>query len=510
MQLIASQTIVLTDFMIKPLIFVLLLFSYQLQAQESQKPVSPEQQSYLAELKVLGAKFTSEFYPNYSRIYAMPEKAFTDKIDSARRDFDAALNKYQSKLDPGYVEDQRIEIKYYFDKILIEYPRTNEIYSGKPINLSSKIIERLRGNLTDFNKPELLGNSDFTNYFKAFLSLQTYLELRKGTYKNQDNQHLQAQWKLIPKYVINRKCREYWQFEYLYSHIDNDGIKNIDAIYKDFNASCKDTALLNKVNRLYAEDVAGKQGHVIKTYKTVGPYSLDIHIFLPESKAEAHPAIVFFHGGSWSEGKPDWFFSTCQYYAQKGWVACALEYRTFGRHGTLPFEAVMDAKSAIRWLRQNAGAYKIDTNKIVATGNSAGGHLALTTALVDNWNEKTDNMAFSAKPNAMIINAGVYDLTDDLTAWLRKDLKDKNQAKEISPNYLIRKDFPPALIFHGTLDRNVPYKTAQKFGEDMINAGNTNIFFQPLGGAGHFIWFDPKQSDKMAKARSRFIEKLGY
>ncbi len=499
-----------TNYMIKQFTFILLLFSYYLQAQESQKAISAEQQSYLGELKTLGGKFSGEFYPNYSRIYAMPEKVFVAKIDSARTDFDAALSKYQSKLDPNYVAGQRAEIKYYFDKILIEYPRTNEIYSGKPINLSSKIIERLRTNLADFNKPELLTNSDFTSYFKAFLSYQTYLELKKGAYKNQDNQHLQAQWKLIPKYVSNQKCREYWQYEYLYNHIDNDGIKGIEPIYKAFNASCKDTSFLNKVNNLYAEDLAGKQGHIIKTYKTVGPYSLDIHLFVPDNKPEARPAIVFFHGGSWSEGKADWFFRTCQEYAKKGWVACAVEYRTFGRHGTLPFEAVMDAKSAIRWLRQNADAYKIDTNKIVATGNSAGGHLALTTALVDNWNEKTDNLAFSAKPNALIINAGVYDLTDDLTAWLRKDLKDKNQAKEISPNYLVRKDFPPALIFHGNLDRNVPYKTASKFGEDMINAGNTNIFFQPLNGAGHFIWFDPKQSDKMAKAKAKFIEKLGY
>lgn len=496
--------------MIKQLTFILLCFAYPLLAQESQKTVNTQQQSYQTELKAIGGKFSSEFYPNYSRIYAMPEKSFLAKMDSARADFNALLYKYQSKLDPAYAEIQRAEIKYYFDKLLVEYPLSHEIYGGKPFYASPAIIERLRSNLIDFNKPEMLGNSDFVSYFKAFIALQTYLELRKGTYKDQDNQHFQAQWKLIPKYVTSRKCREYWQQEYLYNQIDNNGIKNIESIVKDFNTSCKDTALLNKVNRLYAEDVAGRQGHIIKTYKTVGPYSLDIHLFVPDGKSEKRPAIVFFHGGSWSEGKPDWFFSTCQNYRQKGWVACAVEYRTFGRHGTLPFEAVMDARSAMRWIRQNADAYHIDTTRIIATGNSAGGHLALTTALVDNWNEKTDNLAFSAKPNALIINAGVYDLTDDLTAWLRKDLKDKNLAKEISPNYLIRKDFPPALIFHGNLDRNVPYRTAQKFGEDMINAGNTNIFFHPLGGAGHFIWFDPRQTDNMAKARNKFLERFGY
>ncbi|WP_165372091.1 alpha/beta hydrolase [Emticicia agri] len=482
----------------------------QISAQESKPAISAAQQSYLTELKTLGKTFSDGFYPAYSRIYALPEKTFITKIDSARTAFDATLTKHQPGLDASYVKGQRAEIKYYFDKLLIDYPLTHEIYVNNALAIASGIPKRLKTNLPDFNKPELLTNTDFISYFKAFLSLQTYLELKRGAFKNQDNQHFQAAWKLIPKYVMNRKCREYWQYEYLFNQIDNNGIKNIDAMVKEFNTTCKDTVFLNKVNKVYAEDVAGKKGHLIKTYKTVGPYALDIHLFEPADKPEKRPAIVFFHGGSWSEGKPDWFFSTCQDYAQRGWVACAVEYRTYGRHGTLPFEAVMDAKSAMRWLRQNADTYKIDTTKMIATGNSAGGHLALATALVDNWNEKTDNLAFSAKPNALIINAGVYDLTDDLTAWIRKDLKDKNLTKEISPNYLVKKDFPPALIFHGTLDRNVPYITARKFGEDMVTIGNYNLVFQPLTGSGHFIWFDSRQADKMAKARSKFLEKLGY
>lgn len=78
---------------------------------------------------------------------------------------------------------------------------------------------------------------------------------------------------------------------------------------------------------MYTSDSAGRQGHLIKTYKSVGGFNLDMHIFLTESflKNQQRPAIVFFHGGSWSEGKPDWFFETCRTYTKKGWVACAVE-----------------------------------------------------------------------------------------------------------------------------------------------------------------------------------------
>ena len=57
-----------------------------------------------------------------------------------------------------------------------------------------------------------------------------------------------------------------------------------------------------------------------------------------------------------------------------------------------------------------ADTYNIDTNRIVASGNSAGGHLVLTTALANEINERTDNLNFSASPNLLLVNAGVYNL----------------------------------------------------------------------------------------------------
>ena len=176
----------------------------------------------------------------------------------------------------------------------------------------------------------------------------------------------------------------------------------------------------------------------------------------------------------------------------------------------LPFAAVMDAKSAIRWLRKYAADYNIDTNKIVASGNSAGGHLALCTALVKNWNEKTDDLGFSPVPNVLLINSGVYDLTDRNTAWIRKDIKDKDLVKEISLDFLIKKNMPPTLIIHGTDDQSVPYSTAKTFVDDITKTGNNKIEFRSLTGAGHFIWSDPKYAPEVLRFRSEFLTKLGY
>lgn len=469
-------------------------------------------QNYLSELKILGKTFTNEFRSNYVNIHLLPEKLFIAKIDSVRKNFNALLNKYSTQLDTVYAMEQRIEIRYYFDRLLIEYPDEHDIDAGKTSKTVSAIPAMLKHNLADFNKPELLANDDFKNYVKAFLTYQTNQEIKKPAYKNSDNIQLDAIWKLIPKYISNTTCKEFWQSDYLYNHIDNNGIKDIQSIYNNFKSSCTDTAYLNKVSSAFTEDSLGRQGHLINTYKTVNHFKLDIHMFLPDSimNGKKRPVIIYFHGGSWSEGKPDWFFYACSSYAKKGWVACAVEYRTYGRYGTLPFAAVMDAKSAIRWLRQHAKEYNIDTTKIVASGNSAGGHLVLCAALVDKWNAKTDNLKFSAVPNMLMVNSGVYDLTDNNTAWIRKDLKDKNLVREISPDFLIKNNFPPALIIHGTEDQNVPYSSVEKFVSAMKQAGNNTIQFEPLKGASHFIWFDPKYSSEVSRLRDIFLMKSGY
>ena len=493
------------------LILIFFLFLNQIQAQQTNEQ-DTTRQNYLAELKIIGKTFTDDFYRNYDKTYSLPEKLFITKIDSVRKKFNAVLDNYKSKLNLTYIQEQQAEIKYYFDKLLIEYPLNHDTFLGKTSQTLSTIPQKLNSNLADFNKVELLTNSDFTNYVKAFLSYEINLELKKAVYRNTDNQQLNAVWKLIPKFISNPICKEFWQCDYLYNHIDNNGIKDIEAIYTNFKSTCTDTAYLNKVNSIYSGDSIGRQGHLIKTYKTVGPFKLDIHIFLTGSliNGNKRPVIVYFHGGSWSEGKPDWFFYACESYAKKGWVACAVEYRTYGREGTSPFDAVMDAKSAIRWLRQHSNDYNIDTNKIVASGNSAGGHLILCAALADKWNDKTDDVRFSSVPNVLMVNSGVYDLTDQNTAWIRKDLKDKNLVKEISPDYLFKKNFPPALIIHGTDDKNVSYSTAQKFVTGMAKTGNNTIEFESLKGAGHFIWYDPKYSPEISRLRSEFLNKLGY
>lgn len=490
-------------------IIVTLLVPILMQAQQPVKTDSI-QQKYSSEQKKLAQSFSSFFYPNHAAVYSLPEPEFVLRIDSFKNTFNKLLSTYSKYLDQGFVSTQNAEIKYYFDKIILDYPSAYKIYTGKKITLSATISNRLKNNLSDFNKPHLLVNSDFREYVKAYIYHQTSEELQKNKWKTSDNQYLNVAWRVIPALFTNTECRNFWKYDYLYNHIDNIGITNIDKTYHDFLLRCKDSAYVNKIRTMYAEDSAGRKDHLIKTYKTANGFNLNIHIFLPDSISEKkRPAIVFFHGGSWSEGKPDWFFESCKNYARKGWVACAVEYRIVARHNTLPFEAVKDARSAIRWIRQNASTYFIDTNKIVASGNSAGGHLVLATVLANMWNENTDDLRYNAMPDIALVNAGVYDLTSNNTAWISEREKNKNIVKQISPLHLVKKVPANFLIIHGTNDKSCPFPNASAFVEKMKQSGNI-IEFHPLEGAGHYIWYDPKYAGNVSTIRSDFLKKLGY
>ncbi len=491
-------------------ILILLLTSTGALTQQHREYDSTQRQ-YLSDQKRIGQSFSAYFYSDFPAIHSLREKLFVAKLDSFRNIFDNHLGRYSKDLDKEFVATQEAEIKYYFDKLILDYPANHKTYTGKNISVSASTRERLNKNLADFNKPELLGNGDFREYMKAYIHHKTSYKLKKDEWKDRDNQYLNAAWQIIPDLFTNTTCREFWKYDYLYHHIDNVGIKSIDNIYRSFLATCNDSSYTNKIRAMYSSESTGRQGHLISTYKSAGTFKLDMHIFLPDSvsKKASRPAIVFFHGGSWSEGKPDWFFESCRSYANKGWVACAVEYRIVVRHNTLPFEAVKDARSAIRWIRQNASQYLIDTNQVIVSGNSAGGHLALATALADQWNEKTDDLKYSATPNIVMVNAGVYDLTDRSTAWISADLADKNLVKEISPNHLVKKVVPHFLIVHGTNDRNCPYQTAETFVQKMKQAGN-QIEFHPFEGAGHFIWDDQKFSTQVSAIRSDFLKRTTY
>ncbi len=239
-----------------------------------------------------------------------------------------------------------------------------------------------------------------------------------------------------------------------------------------------------------AAEVAPMQKIVYKTVlsKTGKSLQLKLHLFEPVGRDKKHalPAIVFFFGGGWVGGSPRQFYPQCKYLAERGMVAMSAEYRTFKSHGTSPFACVEDGKSAVRYIREHARDLGIDPDKIIAGGGSAGGHLAVCTAVVSGYEAKNESRSISSVPNAVVALNPVLDTTAKGYGYR----KFKGRETAVSPCHHVAKELPPMIVFHGTADTVVPIENARRFATLMQKKGN-NCELHEFKGRGHGF-FNPK------------------
>jgi len=244
-------------------------------------------------------------------------------------------------------------------------------------------------------------------------------------------------------------------------------------------------------------------------YKTVEDITLKLHVYNPKKfdEQKIHNAIIFFHGGGWNNGNHKAFKRQSMYFASRGMVAISAEYRLKNTHGTSPYDAVEDAKSALRYIRKHANKFKINPNTITAGGGSAGGHLAASCGLLKMWDNPTEELSISSKPNALVLLNPVLDLGPDHYAHKRFG----NDYKSLSPIHNISKNAPPTIILVGTEDRILPVPTVKKYQSKMESSGNRCdvVLYE---GQGHAFFAKPpvKYFIETTDEIDRFLVSLGY
>ena len=243
------------------------------------------------------------------------------------------------------------------------------------------------------------------------------------------------------------------------------------------------------------------------TYKQVDTVQLGLKIFYPPAykKGERLPTIVFFFGGGWTGGSMTQFEPHALHFAAKNMIAVLVDYRVKTRHNTSPFESVKDAKSAIRYLRQHAAELEVDANRIVASGGSAGGHLAAACFTNESLNESSDDLAISAKPNALVLFNPVIDNGKDGYGFERIG----ENYITFSPIHNIQKGFPPTIFFLGTKDKLIPVATAEMFKKKIEQVGGRCELFLSEDQPHGFFNKEPYLSETIAKT-DLFLLSLRY
>ena len=259
-----------------------------------------------------------------------------------------------------------------------------------------------------------------------------------------------------------------------------------------------------------------------EVYKTAGDVKLNMYIYYPagHQPSDHRPVAVFFFGGGWNSGSPAQFAPQAEYLASRGMVAMLADYRVASRHGVKAIACVEDAKSAIRWVRQNAARLGVDPGRVVASGGSAGGHLAAATATIAEFDAPGEDRSISSVPNAMaLFNPALVMAPVDgklaLDTARAKELPERVGAdpRRISPYHHVQKGTPPAIVFHGKNDTTVPYRTAELFCERMQAAGN-RCELVGYDGQGHGFFNYQRGGKKpyydTLRRMDQFLASLGY
>jgi dienelactone hydrolase len=210
-------------------------------------------------------------------------------------------------------------------------------------------------------------------------------------------------------------------------------------------------------------------------YKEVDGKKLSMSVFLPDNYSdpnEEFPVMVFFHGGSWKTGEPAMHYPDCDYWSKRDMVAVSVDYRLKNRDNVeVPLECVKDAKSAIRFLRKNSTELKIDTNRVVAAGGSAGGQLAAALATIhsETTNDEAYDLNISYRPNAVVLYNPYFKCENYL-----------------SPPKHIREGLPPMITFLGDKDLAITVEDMRSWHNNLEANNNESILYIGKGGKHGF------------------------
>jgi acetyl esterase/lipase len=221
------------------------------------------------------------------------------------------------------------------------------------------------------------------------------------------------------------------------------------------------------------------------------PGDLKLDLYQPTGDTVARrPAYVWIHGGGFTAGDKSSGAARASFMARLGYVVVSINYRLLSPDGCggqrepppICEQAVLaaqhDAQAAVRWLRVNAGTYRIDTDRIAVGGGSAGA----VTSLVVAW--RSDDPGDSGHPGpSSRVRAAV------------------SVSGGIPTNEYIDSGDSPALFIHGTADQTVFYDWAASNAAAMANAG-VPVILEPIEGAGHGL---PGQYSQLINEQSSYF-----
>ncbi len=228
----------------------------------------------------------------------------------------------------------------------------------------------------------------------------------------------------------------------------------------------------------------------------------------PAPALKNRPGVIVIHGGGWVEGdKESMVERYCLPFIQHDFVVANVEYR-LAKSATAP-AALNDVLKAAEWFHKHAAELKVDADRILVMGASAGGHLALMVAMTP----PSADLGPSTKIAGAIDFYGIADVADQLeganqrpyaVAWIPEQPDRMDLARRLSPITYVRRGLPPILAIHGDADRTVPYDQSVRLTKALKAVGaDVELITVPGGDHG----FEPAEMNKLWPQIFKWLKK---
>ena len=194
------------------------------------------------------------------------------------------------------------------------------------------------------------------------------------------------------------------------------------------------------------------------------------------------PSIVQIYGGAWQSGAPHDSAQFARYFAARGYVVFAVDYRHAPRW-TWPAQ-IDDVRTAIEWVRVHAGDYNADSSRIAVIGRSSGAQLALISAYGPR----------APRVRAVVSYYGPVDLAEGYRHPPQPDPLDARAVEETflagtpdsapdryrdaSPITYVTRPLPPTLLVYGGRDHIVEARFGRMLHERLLATGTTSALLE--------------------------------
>lgn len=262
------------------------------------------------------------------------------------------------------------------------------------------------------------------------------------------------------------------------------------------------------------EKEAGVERDVI--FGEVEGKKLLLDIFAPTSPAsKLRPAVIWVHGGGWSDGSKSNLAEGAKALSQQGYVCFSINYRLVSKEQNRWPAQLDDVQRAVRWVRANAERYQVDSKRIGAIGHSAGGHLVTCLGTRDTRdNSDVALSTYSSRIVCAVNMSGPVDLVNfdspigngvirNLLGGTPAELPEL--AKDASPIYNVDAKSSPFLIIHGRMDDLVPPNQVERL-DEALRAAGVESQLMIFEDEGHAVT-KPVNSAKMIQEILKFLEK---